>query len=112
MFYAGISLAAVFIGSVSQVMLKKAAMRKYPSKSREYFNPLVVCAYILFVGTTFLSMYALKGISLSMGGVLEATGYVWVTFWGRVVFGEKLTGRKLLALTLILCGIIVFSFLG
>jgi len=109
MFYAGISLAAVFVSSVSQVMLKKAEMRKYPSKLREYFNPLVICAYAMFLGTTFLSMYALKGISLSMGAVLEATGYLWVTFWGVTIFREKLTRKKALALLLIVCGILVYS---
>jgi len=112
MFYAGISLVSVFVSSVSQVMLKKAAMRIYPSKLREYMNPLVICAYILFVGTTFLSMYALKGISLSMGAVLEATGYFWVTFWGVTIFQEKLSRKKVLALSLIVCGIIVYSFFG
>lgn len=43
--YYGILLAGVFIGAVSQVMLKKAAMRQYSSPLREYLNPLVIFAY-------------------------------------------------------------------
>lgn len=46
--YALISLLGVFLSSVSQVMLKKAAMRKYSSVVQEYLNPLVIFAYGIF----------------------------------------------------------------
>lgn len=41
-------------------------MKQYESKIKEYMNPLVIIAYIMFVGTTFLSIIAYKGIPLSM----------------------------------------------
>ena len=44
--YALISLLGVFLSSVSQVMLKKAAMRKYDSVLKEYLNPLVILSLI------------------------------------------------------------------
>ena len=62
LFYAGLLLLGVFLSAISQVMLKKAALRQYPNKIREYLNPLVIIAYTIFVGTTFLSIYAYKGI--------------------------------------------------
>lgn len=55
-------------------------MKQYESKIKEYMNPLVIIAYIMFVGTTFLSIIAYKGIPLSMGPILEATSYIYVTF--------------------------------
>lgn len=111
-YYAGILLVGVFISSISQVMLKKAALRKYDSKIKEYCNPMVVVAYILFVGTTFLSILAYRGIPLSMGAILEATSYIYVTIFGVKIFHEKMNQKKLLALALIIIGIIVYSVFG
>ena len=111
-YYAAILLLGVFLSAVSQVMLKKAAVRTYDSKLKEYLNPLVIFAYTLFVGTTLLSVYAYKGISLSMGPVLEATSYLYVTVFGVLIFKEKLSGRKVLALALIIGGILVYSIFG
>lgn len=109
---AGILLLGVFISSISQVMLKKAASKKYESPIKEYLNPLVIFAYILFFGTTLLSILAYRGIPLSLGPVLEATGYIYVTFFGVVIFKEKLNVKKILALILIIVGILVYSLLG
>ena len=108
--YACILLAGVFLGAVSQVMLKKAAMRTWPSRIREYLNPTVVFAYVIFVGTTLLSVLAYRGIPVSLGAVLESTSYLYVTAFGVLLFHERLTGRKIAALTLILGGIAVYAF--
>ena len=108
--YAGILLVSVFISSVSQVMLKKSALRTYDSPLKEYLNPLVIFAYVLFVGTTLLSVLAYRGIPLSLGPVLEATGYIYVTIFGVLIFKERMTRGKLAALTLIVAGIVVYAF--
>lgn len=107
--YSCVLLAGVFISAISQVMLKKAAMKTYPSKIREYLNPLVIIAYGLFVGTTLLSIIAYRGIPLSMGPILEATSYIYITFFGVKIFKEKMNKKKILALALILVGIVVYS---
>lgn len=109
LFYACASLFGVFISSISQVMLKKSAMKNHGSALREYLNPLVIFAYVLFVGATLLSVIAYKGIPLSMGPVLDATGYLYVTFFGVVIFHEKVTPKKLVALALIIAGIVVYA---
>ena len=108
--YAGILLVSVFISSVSQVMLKKSALRTYDSPLKEYLNPLVIFAYVLFVGTTLLSVLAYRGIPLSLGPVLEATGYIYVTIFGVLIFKERMTRGKLAALALIVTGIVVYAF--
>lgn len=110
--YAGLLLLGVFISAISQVMLKKAAMKIYTSAIREYLNPLVIFAYVLFVGTTLLSILAYRGIPLSMGPVLEATSYLYITFFGVTIFKEKINRKKMLALGLIIAGILVYSLLG
>lgn len=108
-FYSLLLLVGVFISAISQVMLKKAAMKQYDSPLQEYLNPRVICAYALFVGTTFLSILAYRGIPLNLGPVLETTSYLYVTFFGVVIFHEKLNCRKVLALVLIVAGVLVYS---
>lgn len=110
--YSLLLLLGVFISAISQVMLKKAAQKTYDSHIKEYLNPLVIFAYVMFVGTTFLSILAYKGIPLSMGPVLEATSYIYVTVFGVKIFGEKINKMKILALVLIIVGILVYSLLG
>ena len=106
-FYSAILLFGVFISAISQVMLKKAAMKHYDSPVQEYMNPLVVFAYVLFVGTTFLSIIAYRGIPLSMGPLLEATSYIYITFFGVTIFKEKMNTKKVIALLLIVAGIVI-----
>ena len=91
--HAGILLFGVFVGAISQVMLKKAAQKHYDSVLREYLNPLVILAYVLFVGTTLLSVLAYRGLPLSLGPVLEATSYIYVTFFGVTIFHEKMNRK-------------------
>lgn len=106
-FYAMILLVGVFISAISQVMLKKAALKRYDSPIQEYLNPLVIFAYAMFVGTTFLSIIAYRGIPLSMGPLLEATSYIYVTFFGVTIFKEKINSKKVMALVLIIAGIVI-----
>ena len=107
--YAGVNLLGVFISAVSQVMLKKSAMQDHGSAIKEYLNPLVIFAYMMFVGSPLLSVVAYKGIPLSMGPILEATGYIYVTIFGVTIFHEKMNRKKLIALALIIGGIVVYS---
>ncbi len=105
-------LFGVFVSAISQVMLKKAAQKTYDSRIKEYLNPLVITAYLIFVGTTFLSIIAYRGIPLSLGPVLEATSYIYVTIFGVKIFGEKINKQKILALCMIIAGIIIYALLG
>lgn len=108
--YALLALFGVFVSAISQVMLKKSALKTYDSHLKEYLNPLVVFAYVLFVAATLLSTLAFRVIPLSMGPILDATGYIYVTVFGILLFREHLNRRKMLALGLILVGIAIYSF--
>lgn len=112
MLYSCVLLAGVFISAVSQVMLKKAAMKEYKNHIQEYMNPMVIFAYVIFVGTTFLSIIAYRGIPLSMGPILEATSYIYVTIFGIKIFKEKINKKKVVALIFIILGIMIYSLLG
>ena len=66
-------LFSTFLASVSQVLLKKAALREHKSLLAEYTDWRVLLGYGLFVGCTLLTMLAYKGVPLNVGPVLEAT---------------------------------------
>lgn len=107
--YSGIMLLGVLISSVSQILLKISAGKKYPSRIREYLNPHVIIGYGMFFGCTLISMLALKVVPLSMQPVLEATGYIFVAALSYFILKEKLSLRQLSGMALILIGIVVYS---
>lgn len=107
--YIIIYLSGVLISSFAQVLLKKSANRKYANRIQEYLNPLVIIAYTIFFGATFFSLYAYKGIPLSLGPVLEASSYIFVAILGVVFLKEKINKKKLLGLGFIVLGIVIFS---
>ena len=82
--YSGIYLIGVFISAISQVLLKKAAMRTYATPLQEYLNPFVIFAYTIFVAATLLTIISYKVVPLSLGPILEATSYIYIT---AVCFG-------------------------
>ena len=108
-FYFALYLASVFLSAVSQVLLKKAALRPHRSMLSEYSDIRVVSGYLLFFICTLLTALAYHGIPMSLGPVLESTGYIYVTTFGVLFFHEKLNCRKVLALALIVFGICVYS---
>ncbi len=111
-FYASFILLGTFISSLAQVLLKKSAIKEYSSVKDEYFNKNVIIAYAIFLLATFLSVFAYKGIPLSMGAVLESTSYLYVTFFGAYFFKEHVSIQKAIALLLIVTGIIIYSCFG
>lgn len=99
----------VFISSISQVMLKISAGKKYENKLREYLNPLVIGGYAIFFAATLMTVLAYRYIPLSMGAIIEATGYIYITLWGVSIFKEKINKGKIAALALIIAGIIIYA---
>lgn len=112
MFYAVVLMFGIFLSAISQTMLKKAAMKTYRTRLREYLNVLVVSAYFIFIGTTLISVYAYRGLTLSLGLVLESTSYIYVTIFGVTLFKEELNFKKAAGLVLIIGGIFVYALLG
>lgn len=102
-------LLSVFISSVSQIILKKAADKTYENTLKEYMNPMVIGAYGLFFCSVILTMLALKHVPLSMSPILESTGYIFVSVMGYIFLKERFSRRKLTGFALILAGIVIFN---
>jgi len=107
--YSIIFISSVFLSSVSQLLLKKSAKKTYDKKIEEYLNPWVIFSYCLFFICTLITIIAYKKIPLSVGPILESTGYIFVSVLGAVFLGEKFSKKKLSGMLFIILGIIIFS---
>lgn len=105
--YICLFLFSVFISSVSQIILKSSTKKEYKSIVQEYLNPKVIIAYGIFFASSLLTVFAYKYVPLSLGPVLEASGYIYVAVLGYIFLKEKFNKRKVLGLAIILVGIVV-----
>ena len=104
-----IFLMSTFISSISQVILKKSTFKHYDSVIREYINLPVILAYSIFLIATLMSVFTYKILPLSLATALDTTSYLYITFFGVVIFKEKLTKQKIFSLTLIILGILIYA---
>ncbi len=107
--FIGIFLFGVLISSVSQIILKKSALIDHGSRIKEYLNVRVIVAYGIFFAATLCSVYAYKVIPLSFGPILEACGYVFVAVFSWLFLKEKISGRKMIGLAVIILGVVLYS---
>lgn len=107
--YIFIFLFSVLISSVAQIILKKSAGKKYDSVIKEYLNIRVIGAYSIFFMSTLLTMYAYKGVPLTLGTLLEAAGYIYIPVLSFLILKEKITPRMVIGSLFIICGIIVYN---
>ena len=71
-----------------------------------YSGVLLLSTLIASVSQVLLTY---RGIPLSLGPVLEASGYLYITAFGILIFKERMTRRKVIALALILAGILLYA---
>lgn len=109
--YIIIFLTSVFISSLSQILLKKSAENEYKDIISEYLNVRVIASYGLFFISTLLTMYAYKGVPLSFGALLEASGYIYVPALSYFFLNEKITKLKIIGAIFIIFGICCYSLL-
>lgn len=104
-----IFLLGVFVSSISQIILKKSSQKQYASPIKEYLNAPVIIAYCIFFSATLCSVFAFRYIPLSMGPILESSGYIFVALLSYFILKEKLNRKKILGLATIIIGILVYS---
>ena len=100
---------SVVVASVSQVLLKKSALKKYDNVIKEYLNPYVIGGYGLLFGSMLLTVYAYSGMDFKNGPVIESLGNVFVLVLGYFVFRERISFRKILGIACIMAGIVIFN---
>lgn len=104
-----IYLCSVIISSFSQIMLKKSASIEHNSKLNEYLNIRVITAYGLFFISTLVTMYAYRIIPLSLGPILESSGYIWISILSYLFLKERISKMKAVGLVTIIVGILIYT---
>mgnify|MGYP000072634067 CR=1 FL=1 len=106
--YVLLYLCSTFLSAVSQVLLKKAALREHKSVLAEYTDWRVILGYAS-LWLHALNDAGLQGRTAQRRACTGATGYIYVTIFGVTIFHEKMNPKKLAALAMILVGILVYA---
>lgn len=110
--YFVIYICSVTLAAISQILLKKSAMKEHDSFIKEYVNPYVIGGYALTGISMLLTILAFRGMEYKNGPIIESLGYILVMIFGIFIFKEKLTKRKCLGTILIVAGIFVYYSFG
>ena len=107
MFYLLLLLNA-FLSAISQVLLKKSAIKKYKNVLLQYLNPYVISSYIIFAIVLVINIIAMRYISISEVSIFsEGVPLVISLFFGYFFFGEKISKRKIVSSLIIVIGILI-----
>ncbi len=104
-----LAFLAVFVASVSQILLKQSAQREHKNIIFKFLNWRVILSYTLLLGTTVINVFAYRGIELKVTPMIESTGIIWVTILAALFLGERPNRRALISIAVTILGIIVFS---
>lgn len=105
----GLSLMALLLAAVSQILFKIAANRTHTTKLAEYLNPQVITGYGLMGLSALLSMFSLRYLSVTSVTMIQSGGYVLIPLLSFVSFKEPIHRKQMLGMLLILAGLIVFT---
>ena len=107
--YVVAKLLSVLIAAFSQVALKASANKEHKNTLSEYFNPYVILSYGVFVLSTIMDMYSLKGNTLSFNSIIESFSYILIPTFSYLFLKEKITKRQLIGSLIIFAGFFIYS---
>ncbi len=70
----------------------------------------MILAYGMFFASTIITVIAYKYVPLSLGPVLESSGYVFVAILSYYILKERLTKKQFIGMVLIVLGVLIVSF--
>lgn len=118
MIYKLIVILAVFAAACAQMLLKKGSLTPGPSPEgegrlkwlvKQYINPWVIGGYAVMGVVMLINIWCMsRGVLLKEVGVIEALSYLFVPCLSWMIFGEKLSWMKMVAIGVIMCGVVVF----
>lgn len=107
--YIAIVILSVFAAACAQMLLKQGARMKYTTWWRQYLNVWVIGGYAIMACSLVLNIFCMsQGVQVKEVSVIESLSYLFVPALAFFLFKERLTKRKLCAITIIICGIIIF----
>ena len=107
--YLLIAVISVTVAGFSQILLKKGAMRPHVSFIKDYVNAPVISGYALMFISVLATMFAYRGIEYMTVQIIEALGYILVPVLSYFFFKEKFTKNKVVGITVIIIGMLVYG---
>ena len=102
-------ISSVFLAACAQMLLKQGARQEYARWWRQYINGWVIGGYMIMLATMVVNIFAMsKGVQIKELSIIESMSYLFVPTMSFILFKEKLSWRKLLAIVIIITGVIVF----
>ena len=71
-----LAFGAVFVASLSQILLKQSAEKDHKNFFAKFLNWRVILGYALMMGTTVINVFAYRGVELKVTPMIESTGGV------------------------------------
>ena len=105
-------IACVVLMTIGQVLFKQVALNY--NKTENLFEwsvaGILVIAGILYVTSSGLWVWALRYLELSKAYPFFALAFVFVPLMGVWFFGETLSLRYAIGVALIICGVVLTSY--
>jgi len=109
MIYKLLVILNVLVAAGAQLLLKKGASKEWGSFVRQYLNGWVIGGYGIMVLAMMANIYAVsKGVLIKEVSIIESLSYLFVPTMSFLLFKEKLSWRKYIAIGIIMCGVVVF----
>lgn len=107
--YKFVVIFSVFAAACAQMLLKQGARKNYPTFLRQYINLWVISGYGIMGMSLLLNIYCLShGVQVKEISIIESFSYMFVPLLSFICFKEKISRRKIIAISIIMSGVIVF----
>ena len=107
--YYSLVIISVLAAAGAQMLLKQGARKKHSSFLRQYLNLWVIGGYGIMGASLLLNIFCLScGVQVKEVSIIESLSYLFVPLLSWLFFKERITGRKIGAIVVIMVGVIVF----
>ncbi len=108
MFYLLVILS-VFAAAGAQMLLKQGAIQNYEGFWQQYLSPWVIGGYAIMACSLMFNIFCMsRGIQVKEVSTIESLSYLFVPCMAFVLFHERITWRKVVAITIIIGGVVIF----
>lgn len=102
-------ILSVFAAACAQMLLKQGARQDYVIFWQQYLNPWVIGGYGIMACSLVLNIWCMsKGIQVKEVSTIEAMSYLFVPCLAFLLFKERISVRKGIAIGIIIIGVILF----
>jgi small multidrug resistance pump len=103
-----LTIAVVILTSAGHLLLKVAATLSSAAGNRIYTHPLSLLGYGIFAVVAFLSIYAMKGLDLTVFFALYSLTYICIPVLAFLILKESFTRNKIIGVGVIAFGVLLF----